>query len=263
MAEQQKKLNIKKMTESVYLFDDSGEATGYLVIGEEKACFIDTMVANFNYHDAIREITDKPILVVNTHGHPDHIYGNIFFDKAFLHPADFEEAAFFAAEPEFVAECEKRGAHMPPFEEIKEGDLIDLGGKTLKVYDLPGHTAGGILLLCPEDRILYTGDSINHHLWMQLSNCSTITEYIKALERVMFLENEADRILHGHARDFDDISLMRELLDGLKTLVEGKTEHDLPYNWFGGVAMQHPFAIDESKPFPQLESVICYQPEKI
>ena len=37
----------------------------------------------------------------------------------------------FENEPEFIAECEKHGLSMPPFEEIKGGDVIDLGGKTI------------------------------------------------------------------------------------------------------------------------------------
>ena len=56
---------------------------------------------------------------------------------------------------------------MPPFEPIRGGEVIDLGGLHLEVIELPGHTPGGILLLLKEDRILFTGDSINH-----ISGCS-------------------------------------------------------------------------------------------
>ena len=85
---------------------------------------------------------------------------------------------------------------MPPFEPIRGGEVIDLGGLHLEVIELPGHTPGGILLLLKEDRILFTGDSINHHLWMQLEESSSMPEFGNNLVKVMYLTKEADVILH-------------------------------------------------------------------
>ena len=48
-----------------------------------------------------------------------------------------------------------------------------------EIYELPGHTPGGIVLLLREDRILFTGDSVNHHLWMQLEGCAPLDEFVK------------------------------------------------------------------------------------
>lgn len=254
----EKELYIKQLRPYLYLMDEAHEATGYLVIGEEKACVIDTMNGYNDLHKAVRKITDKPIVVVNTHGHPDHIFGNIYFDEAFINPKDLPLAEMFAKMPEFVEECEKHGFKMPPFKEIKGGDVIDLGGKTLEVYELPGHTPGGILLLLKEDRILFTGDAVNHHLWMQLDGCSSMPELVKALDGVMFLEEKADYILHGHAQDFDDISLLHCLRNGAQEIADGKTADDKPYHWFEGVAKQHAFKLEEGKKYSQIDSVICY-----
>jgi glyoxylase-like metal-dependent hydrolase (beta-lactamase superfamily II) len=105
-------------------------------------------------YQAVRELTDKPLTVVNTHGHPDHIYGNMFFQEAYLHPADRELARMFVEDPEYRKMLEERKKTFPPFRDILPGDVIDLGGRTLEVFGLPGHTPGGILLLLREDRIL-------------------------------------------------------------------------------------------------------------
>ena len=114
------------------------------------------------------------------------------------------------------------------------------------------------MLLFKEDRVLFTGDSINHHLWMQLPECSDMKTFAENLERVMFLENEADVILHGHAKDYDDISLMRAIYTGAKEICEGRTQDDKPYKWFGGEDLQHPFKVPEDKHFQQSDHVICY-----
>lgn len=254
----EKELYIKQLRPYLYLMDEAHEATGYIVVGDEKVCVIDTMNGYNDLHKVVREITDKPIIVVNTHGHPDHVFGNVYFDEAYMNPKDFYMAKSFFNEPEFIEICKKEGLTVPPLKPIKGGDVIDLGGKTLEVYDLPGHTPGGIVLLLKEDRILFTGDSVNHHLWMQLDDCSKLGEYVKALDNVMFLENEADLILHGHARGFDDISLLRCIRQGALEIANGETENDLPYNWFGGVAKQHPFKLEEGKEYTQQDSVICY-----
>ena len=251
----------KQLKPYLHLMDEGHMATGYIVEGDEKVCVIDTMNGFTDIKSYIRKFTDKPIVVVNTHGHPDHIFGNVYFDEAYLHPKDLELAESFVTSPDFAAACEKYGLVMPPFKPIREGDVIDLGGKTLEVFELPGHTQGGILLLLREERILFTGDSINHHLWMMLDGCSPLSEYISNLDRIMFLEDNADFILHGHSRGFDDISLIRCLRKGVEEILEGKTEDDEPYEYFGGTAKQHHFDLLEGKKYSQEgNSVICYNP---
>ncbi len=259
---EKKELYIKEVFPDVYLMDEAHEATGYLVVGEEKACMIDTMNGFTDLRAAVRGITDKPVFVINTHGHPDHIFGNIFFDRAYLHPADFELARSFAEDPEFVRLCRERGLTMPPFSETREGDVFDLGGKHLEVYELPGHTPGGILLLLREDRILFTGDAVNHHLWMQLDGCSTLEALAGSLDRILFLEKKADRILHGHADSPDDISLLRSLRGGVEDLLHRRVADDLPYHYFGGDARQHPFACSSGAHASE-PSVIVYREEML
>ena len=258
-------LFIKELMPGIYLLDEGHLASGYLVVGEEKACVIDTMNGLNDIHAAVRKITDKPIILINTHGHPDHIFGNIYFkEEAYLNPKDLEMAESFKNHPEFAKACEERGVSMPPFKPVNEGDVFDLGGRTLEVYELPGHTQGEIVLLLKEDRILFTGDAVNHYLWMMLDGCSKLSDYVKSLDRLMFLEKEADFILQGHAQEPEDISLMRCLRNGIMEIVEGKTENDAPYEWFGGVGKKHPFKLEEGKKyFHTDETIICYNPDNI
>ena len=255
----EKQLFIKQLKPYLYLLDEAHEATGYLVIGEKKACVIDTMNGYVNLHQAVREITDKPLIVVNTHGHPDHIFGNVYFDEAYINPKDLELVSMITKSPEFIALHEKEGVSMPPLKPVGAGDVFDLGGRTLEVYELPGHSPGAILLLLKEDRILFTGDSINHHLWLQLPGCLKPDEYIQELDKIQFLEGEADWILHGHSDGYDDISLLQCMKNGLLEICEGRTENDRPYKWFGGVDRQHPFALEEGRTYQQKNSVICYR----
>lgn len=259
----EKELFIKEIRPGIYLMDEAHEATGYLVVGESRACVIDTMNGYNDLYQAVRKLTDKPLIVVNTHGHPDHIFGNVYFDEAYMNPADLPLSRMFTEDPEFLKQCSENNLKMPPFRGVHPGEVIDLGGRTLEVFALSGHTPGGILLLLREDRILFTGDSINHHLWMQLDGCLPMKAFLKELDRILFLEDRADIILHGHAHDVDDISLLRCLRNGVEEICEGKTEEDLPYEWFGGIARQHPFQCDPDRFYQQNDHVICYQPDNV
>ncbi|NLU26387.1 MAG: MBL fold metallo-hydrolase [Hungateiclostridium thermocellum] len=254
------RIKIKKLNDCVWLMDDNSEATGYLVCGDKKAVVIDTMNGIADVHAVVRKITGLPLIVVNTHGHCDHIFGNVYFDcDCFLHPDDTEIAAEHMRFPEFIKLCRKKKLEMPPFKAIYDGDVIDLGGLTLEVLSIPGHTPGGICLLLKEKRILFTGDSINHHLWMQLNESLPLKTFLENLNKISWVTEKADKILHGHSQDFDDISLFDELRSGIKELIEtrgkGVKRHSTEYKWFGGIAKQYPFSSDGS--------VICYSSEKL
>ena len=76
--------------------------------------------------------------------------------------------------------------------------------------------------------------------------------------------DKADYILHGHAGDYDDISLMQYLLAALKEIVEGKTDEDFERK--GGSidkAMCHMYKVDENKKFSCYESLILYQKDNV
>lgn len=239
---------MKQLNDHLWLMDDNHEATGYIIAGSERAMVIDTMNGYEDVRAIAATVTDKPAFVVNTHGHCDHIYGNVTFDEAYLCEADL---------PIAKAHAERQGIsdRMPPFRFVKDGDVFDLGGLTVEVIALPGHTPGGICLLLKEDRILFTGDAINRHLWLQLKEALPVKDAAAAIDRISSVKERADRILHGHARDFEDISLIDKLRNGLEELMTGNCiETDEEYNWFGGKALQHRF--DD-------ESVIVYTKEKL
>ena len=258
-----KKLFIKEIRKNIFLLDEAHEATGYLVVGEKKAALIDTMLGYNDLKEAVEKLTDKPVIVINTHGHPDHIYGNCYFDEAYLNPKDYDLADMFFKDPEFLEILNAKGGKIPPFKPLNEGDEIDLGGRTLVAHEIPGHTKGSTLLLLKEDRVLFTGDSINHYLWLQLDHCLPIHTCLEEIEKVLYLEKEADIILHGHAQDVDDISLIHCLRDGLKEIVDGKTEDDSPYEWFDGVDVKHMFKCEPDKHYQQEEHAICYRKNNI
>lgn len=241
----------KQLTEHVWLMDDNGDSSGYVVVGEKNALVIDTMNGSENVKAVAESITALPLTLVNTHVHPDHIGGNHFFEDCYMNPGDYPFVEMFTA-PE-------NKDKLPALHPVKEGDVFDLGGLHVEVYELPGHTPGQICLLLVEERILFPGDSMNHHLWMQLEDCASLKRYLSNLERLDFLKERADYILHGHTRELEDITLYDMVEKGIRELVEQTdmevTEKDADYKWFGGIAKIHVYAPDGS--------AICYQRDNV
>lgn len=239
----------------VYRIDDAGESTCYLLCGEEKAALIDTLNGAEDLHAIVNKLTDLPVTVINTHGHCDHIGGNIFFEEAWLHPADealAREHLGFLKE-----EMAALGREAAAFRFLKEGQVFHLGGISLEVVPLYGHTAGSVGLLCREKRLLFTGDGMNPHIWMQLEESlplSVLKNSLAAVRRNLW--DEFDYILYGHAHggELRDKKLLDQLLEGVDEVMTGRTRNDGPYAYFGNMTcMQHPYG-DEG------DQVLVYQP---
>lgn len=177
----------------------------YLVMGTEKAMLVDTAYPGDITPEDVEEITDLPYIVVNTHGHPDHVGSNNAFKQVYITEADMDMARGASGDAELLP--------------MKEGDIFDLGGKTLEVIAVPGHSPGSVCLLIREDRLLISGDTANPNLLMNISNVP-IEAFKRNMERLLDWQDQYDLLLPGHGGPFpvsyitDVISCAQEILDG-------------------------------------------------
>jgi glyoxylase-like metal-dependent hydrolase (beta-lactamase superfamily II) len=190
------------------------KAAMYLVCGSKRACLIDSAYGLTDLRELVGELTKLPVFVVNTHGHVDHVLGNHWFDRVLMHPADhflYQEIIDGYADMlrqdwvrqsygEFIKDLDPSTVHFPKAEDIRGGDVIDLGGKRLEVVEIPGHTAGSIMLLDPDERICFSGDAVNEHLWMFLEESLPPVIYLHSLEPAVekLRESGVERIYNGH-----------------------------------------------------------------
>ena len=228
------RMKIKKMSDSIYLLDDNNSGTAYLVLGRDRALVIDTANGYENFYDIIRTLTDLPLVLVNTHAHPDHVRGNVWFPKAYINFRDREQY-YEMFEGKYLTEA-IRGLEPCPIENIDDGDVIDLGDKKIEVIAFPGHTAGGICLLSRTDRVLFIGDSVlARTLWMFMPTSTTLVRLCESLENLKRYADGYDYLLTGHGIGFDMPDLSDRIEDAAKSVINGTAERGGEYEAWGGV----------------------------
>ncbi len=142
------------------------------VVGERGVAVIDTggsLKVGQQLRAAIQKVTDKPILyVINTHVHPDHIFGNAAFltDKPkFIGHEKLEQAMHTRKEgydklnQRYLGADAKGTDIVAPTMAIKSVETLDLGDRQVKVTAHPNaHTNTDITVEDSKTQTIFTGD---------------------------------------------------------------------------------------------------------
>ena len=155
-----------------------GSQNMYLLEGDEKALLIDTGWGSGTLRPYVERLTQKPVQVILTHGHLDHIQNTALLMErlgvpAALHPADLGLLTDQQSQPlsaqgpagrlllSLSRHSFQTQAFLPftPTVELREGDSLAPWGVDARVLELPGHTAGSIGLDV-EGHSLIVGDAM-------------------------------------------------------------------------------------------------------
>lgn len=155
-------------------FDAAGTCSIYLIKGE-RTCIIDTGTAAEmpTLCKGLRAAKAyPPDIIALTHSHFDHCQGvPKLRELAEKEGKEIEVMASEAgvgllADQSFNRVFDKKGRYenIPDVSPLKEEDVIDLGGETLKVFNTPGHSNDQISFLHQESGRLFVGDSLGLYL---------------------------------------------------------------------------------------------------
>lgn len=207
--------DVTKIESGVWRISDHGEDNIYLVEGKDSALLIDSGIGAVNLVALLKQLTKLPIIVVNTHGHPDHVGSNNQFNRAYAHPDEIEMIQYFTA-PETHQTMLQYMVHIAINDSLKftdtltsvlhpvaEGHVFDLGGKRIEVIHTPGHTQGSICLLDREDKLLFTGDHVKKEAWLHTDEALPLTVYLSSLRKLDVRKKEFIKLLSGHDDPLD------------------------------------------------------------
>ena len=222
-------VEVEKLEEGVWsLLSPGGCPTlCYLVEGADKALLIDTGFGVGDLKGLCARLTDKPLLVVNTHSHGDHVLGNPQFARVYIHENDLEAAgatnapenrARYMAAPEGCGYTLQDYVPDGPCElvPIRAGHVFDLGGgHEVEVLLTPGHTPGGICLLEKKRRRLFTGDSLVRTptlLFLGSGPLCTVEAFHEHLLPLQARKAEFDALYPGHFETPQPVELLDDMV---------------------------------------------------
>lgn len=152
-----------------YVFSPIQENT-YVLYNEEKlgcvidpGCYLDN--EKIKLQNFIVDHGLQPNILLNTHCHLDHVFGNKFVAEKFgtalhMHP---KEKPLFDMAPAYG-----KLWNLPfdnyegPVIYVEEGDIIRMGNDELKVIFTPGHAPGHICFYCAAQHFVISGDTLFH-----------------------------------------------------------------------------------------------------
>ena len=218
-------------------FVENSYAICYLVEGRDCALLIDTIIGLGNLKAFCETLTDKPIRVVNTHSHSDHVGGNFHFDHCYLHHRDigtFQEC--IGIKKEKLVELAKKIALeeyrdlIEPDENfadwnpirvfpICDGDVFDLGDRRIEVVEVGGHTAGSVVLIDDKTRIAFCGDVCNSNTLLEFDTSLPVNIYLQNLKRLAAYSDRFDMMYGGH--EVFDKSIIEEGIETAAKVIAG------------------------------------------
>ena len=195
---------VERIHDDTYRIDENRAANCYLVIGSEKALLIDTCWVAGNLNACVRQLTDKPVTIAVTHRHPDHTGGARQFGAFYAHEKDHTPFNRLLEHPLLNRLAILRsGGKNQTSKKIKvlpmtDGEVFDLGGRRIEVNSVPGHTAGLVMFIDHEAKLLFTGNNVNPHLWMHRPGAVTLEEWMDSARLILNYMEQGYTAHTGH-----------------------------------------------------------------
>lgn len=194
-------IHIKKLT-----FNDFQENT-YLVYDETKECCIIDPGCYYRSErdmlvETIEELALKPMFLLNTHCHLDHIFGNKFIKDKYKIPflANKNELPVLEAAPQVAAAYGvELDTIIKPESFLNDGDIVPFGNSLFKILLTPGHSPGSISFLNEEEKFVISGDVLFYNSIgrydFPLSDYDTLMNSI--FNKLLTLDDEV-KVYSGH-----------------------------------------------------------------
>lgn len=184
----------------------------FLLAGTEKALLIDTGASSSDARAIAETLTDLPVILVNTHGDGDHTAGNGCFSSFYITEADYTGCGMAAKYPNSTMIS------------LTDGDIFDLGGRTISVIAIPGHTLGSVALLDNENRMLFSGDSVQtEHIFMfGIHRAPEV--FAESLAKLMTYTDRFDKIYPSHGQPELPADYVGKVLAAWQAVCSGQAE---------------------------------------
>ena len=184
------------------------------------------------------ELTELPIVVLNSHTHDDHVGGNWQFESIYGMDTDFtrtnakgsREDAQAEITPDQICGDLPKGFdprayvtkpwHISRF--VHDGEKIDLGNRTLEIIATPGHTPDAVCLLDRANGLLFTGDTYYPApIWLYRPE-TDLDAYVASVKRIAALTAQLKLVLGAHNIPVASPSVLSRLVSAIRAARAGQ-----------------------------------------
>ena len=153
----------------------------YLIVGDTEAILFDLSLAEPDLILYAEKLSAKPVRIVLSHAHVDHIFNAEKTNELWLHAGDEKLLKKGALFQRAVKPC-------PNLHFLNDGETIDIGNRTLNVIHISGHTDGSILLYDEKTKFLFSGDTIARRLLYGLHTYVPVSKFCDRIAELNKLE---------------------------------------------------------------------------
>lgn len=179
-----------KIADNTYRLSADYVFQSYLFIGKQKALLVDTGLGVGNLLEKVKGLTDKPLVVVCTHGHPGTVGGAGQFGEVKICKEDLKLAKLFSRVTRYIV---KLTGHLdqdgvPTFTDLTKTDIeqgFDLGGRTIKILETPSHTRGSVCFIDESNKLAIVGDVVAPLGIQLLPTALPLNKYIDTMEELL------------------------------------------------------------------------------
>src|SRR6201984_531663 len=225
---------------AIYEPHQAEETISYLIVGEKRALLFDTGMGISDLKKVIAQLTELPIIVLNSHTHNDHVGDNWQFSTIYGMDTDFTRQNARGSRLDAQAEIAPGqicGALPKAFDSkayatrpwkitayTHDGDLFDLGGRTIELIATPGHTPDAISLLDRANGLLFTGDTYYPApIWLFRPE-TDLDAYVASVKRLAALAPQIKLVIGAHNIPVAKSDVLPKLLEAILAVRSGKGE---------------------------------------
>ena len=167
----------------------------------EEAIIIDPADCPEKIELKVSQMNAKPVAILLTHGHFDHIWGS-------KELRELSGAPIYAldAEAELLSDSGKnvsaqvgRPYTLEADEWLKDGQILTIAGITLRVIATPGHTAGGASFYVEEGHLVFSGDTLfQESVGRTDFPTGSMSTLVRSVKDKLFLLPEDTEVYPGH-----------------------------------------------------------------
>src|SRR5690242_12682181 len=228
-------------TFAIYEPHQAEETISYLIVGTKQAVIFDTGMGISSISKVTRQLTTKPVVVLNSHTHNDHVGGNSEFTFIYGMDTDFTRKNARGSRVDAQAEiaADQLCGNTPPgFNSktyatkpwkisrfIRDGFTINLGGgRKLEVIATPGHTPDAIALIDRENGLLFTGDTYYPApIWLYRPE-TDMAAYVASAKTSAAFVPQVKLVLGAHNVPVAQPNVLPKLVDAIQAVRSGKGE---------------------------------------